>query len=161
MAKIPFSFSRSLWMMTAIAIFLSSFLVITGVVAGEPDQQVAMVKAAREFLDVAQVKYEKGLYDSALQMLKQLQDEYGDVLPAEDAKKAKALMQDVENAKNAKASLAAKLAKCDELVAQKQFKNASVIIDDLKKVDSLDDSQKRLVAEKVAFVSKSYSAYKV
>lgn len=110
--------SRSFFTVALCAMIISLVLLITDVTLADQSDRDAKIRVAQEFIDVAQAKYDRGLYDSALKMLEQLSSEYDDVLTGKSQKQINDLTVKIEEAKKAAAKKDSPVVVAEEVVAE-------------------------------------------
>ena len=152
MAKV-LSVKRPLSMMRfAIVIACVLFIVSGNVYSDSSSQEQAKAKVAQEFLDVAQVKYEKGLYDSADKMLDQLQAEYAEVLAPKDKIRLKGLKQDIANARVQISEAGQKLAELKKCISEKEYVKAEQILNEVSGGQYLTAEQQEMITANSAAI---------
>ena len=129
-----------------------------GVCAQSPEQNEAMVKVARQFIDVAKVKYEKGLYDSAEKMLLEVQAEYGEVMPADDAKEVSDLIGAIASAKAEIKDIQKSLDDSTSLIQDQKYALAIQELDKIKGSNFISEEQAQLLNQNM---DQARSGYKV
>ncbi len=133
---------RSFLLVALCTVIISSVLLLSDVALGADSDQKARMEVAQEFIDVAQAKYEKGLYDSALKMLDQLQEEYKDVLVGKSATEVKQLIANIELAKKQSADAGKGLSESKKLIKDAKYSQAIALLNNIKKIPSISDSQR-------------------
>ena len=151
---------RSFLLVALCTVIISSVLLLSDVALGADSDQKARMEVAQEFIDVAQAKYEKGLYDSALKMLDQLQEEYKDVLVGKSATEVKQLIANIELAKKQSADAGKGLSESKKLIKDAKYSQAIALLNNIKKIPSISDSQRSDVDSLLAEAKKGNIALK-
>ncbi len=161
MAKVSnFVRRRSFFLVALCTAIIGSVLLLSDVALGADSDRQARMEVAQEYIDVAQAKYEKGLYDSALKMLDQLQEEYKDVLVGKSAIEVKQLIANIELAKNQSANADEGLSESKKLIADAQYSKAIALLNNIAKNPSISDAQRSAVKAQLAEAKKGNAALK-